>query len=531
MRNYDVLVIGSGIAGLVFALETAKFGKVAVVTKKEINACNTDYAQGGIAAVLSNHDTFEEHINDTYIAGAKLGKKKVIRQIIEDGPEVIQYLLDLGTKFTINKDSRQMSMENLRLTREGGHSHHRIVYAADSTGHLIMEALIARCRENPQIDIFENHMAVDLITQHHIPQIDEFISRISCWGAYVMDCETNQIDVFRAKKTMLASGGSSQVYAHNTNPDIATGDGIAMARLAGARLANMEFVQFHPTAFYSPEGNTFLVSEALRGEGAVIKNTDGEEFMDDYHPQGCLAPRDIVSRAIDAEMTKRSDKFVYLDATHLDHEMLKEHFPYIDRKCRKYGIDFTKEPIPVAPAAHYFCGGVLTTCDGQTDIGNLLAAGEVACTGLHGANRLASNSLLEASVIAYKAAHNPRLKDDVIFPEIPEWKDLGSFNETEWVVISNAREIIGRIMQGYAGIRRSRRLLKYANLRLDNIYTEINNFYIHNSVRKEVIETRNIAINAIMIVRSALVRKESRGAHFVVDYPNLNDNFRKDTIL
>ncbi|MBN2829329.1 MAG: L-aspartate oxidase [Candidatus Cloacimonetes bacterium] len=531
MKDYDYLVIGSGIAGLIFALETSRLGRVAVVTKKEITACNTDYAQGGIAAVLSTHDTFEEHINDTYIAGAMLGKQSVIRQIIEEGPEVIKYLLDLGTQFTTNKDSRRMSMENLRLTKEGGHSHHRIVYGADSTGHMIMEALINKCLSNPAIDIYEHHMAVDLITQHHIPQTEEFITKISCWGAYVMDCHTNQIEIFRAKKTMLATGGSAQVYSHNTNPDVATGDGVAMAKLAGARLANMEFVQFHPTAFYSPEGSTFLISEALRGEGAILRNQDGEDFMPKYHEQGCLAPRDIVSRSIDAEINRRSEKYVFLDATHLDAEMLREHFPYIDRKCRKFGIDFTKDPIPVAPAAHYFCGGILTTCDGQTDIGNLMVAGEAACTGLHGANRLASNSLLEAAVVAFNAAHNESMKEDVIFPEIPVWKDLGSFNETEWVVISHNREIIGRIMQGYVGIRRSRRLLNYASSRLDNIYNEINNFYNHNSVRKEVIETRNLAIIAITIIRSALMRKESRGAHFVVDYPEQNENYRKDTIV
>ncbi len=531
MKNYDYLVIGSGIAGLVFALETSKWGKVAVVTKKEITACNTDYAQGGIAAVLSDHDTFEEHINDTYIAGAKLGKKGVMEKIIKEGPDVIQYLLDLGTKFTVDNNSPKLGIENLRLTKEGGHSHHRVVYGADSTGHLIMEALIDNCRNSDNIDIYENHMAVDLITQHHIPQLEEFITRISCWGAYVMDCETNNIEIFKAKKTMLATGGGSQVYSHNTNPDIATGDGIAMARLAGARLANMEFIQFHPTAFYSPAGKTFLISEALRGEGAILKTIDGEEFMENYHEQGCLAPRDIVSRSIDTEMTRRSDKHVYLDATHLDSEMLKNHFPYIDKKCRKFGIDFTKQPIPVAPAAHYFCGGIMTTADGETDIRNLYAAGEVACTGLHGANRLASNSLLEAAVIAFNAAHSRKIKEEIRFPEIPEWKDLGSFNETEWVIISHNREIIGRIMQGYVGIRRTRRLLNYALSRLENIYTEINNFYSHNSVRKEVIETRNLAVIAIMIIRSALARKESRGAHFVVDYPDNDANYLKDTII
>ncbi len=532
MKNYDYLVIGSGIAGLVFALEAAKLGKVAVVTKKKLRDCNTDFAQGGIAAVLNKQDTFDEHIRDTYKAGAELGKKKVISQIVEDGPALIQYLIDIGTEFTVNDSIMHKSIENLSLTREGGHSRPRVAYAKDSTGHLIMEALIENCTNNPNISLYENHLAVDLITQHHIPQLEEFIAEITCWGAYVMDTSNNQIEIFRAKKTMLATGGAGQVYNHNTNPKVATGDGIAMAKLAGARLANMEFIQFHPTAFYSHIGKTFLVSEALRGEGAILKLQNGKTFMEKYHEMGCLAPRDIVSRAIERELKKSGDKFLHLDARHIPAEELKSHFPYINRKCLKQGVDFTSQPIPIAPAAHYFCGGVLTSINGQTDIKGLYAAGEVACTGLHGANRLASNSLLESLVIAYRAAHNEDMKKDVDFPEIPKWQDLGEFNENEWVIISNNKEIIGQIMQGYVGIIRSRRLLKYALKRLDNIYMEINNFYQHNSVRKEVIETRNLAIIARAIIISALARKESRGAHYVIDYPERNDAmYKKDTII
>ena len=355
---------------------------------------------------------------------------------------------------------------------------------------------------------------------------------MSCWGAYVMDVTTNKIEQFRAKKTMLATGGAGQVYKHNTNPAVTTGDGMAMAKLAGARLANMEFIQFHPTAFYSPTGKTFLVSEALRGEGAILKLQNGDTFMKKYHPMGCLAPRDIVSRAIEKELKRSGDKYLLLDATGIPAEKLKKHFPYINKKCLSYGVDFTKEPIPIAPAAHYFCGGILTSINGQTDIRGLYAAGEAACTGLHGANRLASNSLLESLVIAYRAANCKDIKEDVTFPVISEWHDLGEFNENEWVIIANNREIIGTIMQGYVGIVRSRRLLKYALSRLENIYKEINNFYEHNSVRKEVIETRNIAIIAQTIVVSALMRKESRGAHFVIDYPEKNDlKYKKDTII
>lgn len=532
MRDFDFLVIGSGIAGLVYALQCSKHGSVAIITKKQMYDCNTDYAQGGIAAVLDSHDSFEAHIQDTYTAGAELGKKEVIRQIISEGPALIKYLIDLGTDFTRRDQNYDRSLENLSLTREGGHSRNRVAYAADSTGHQIMEALVSNCIKNERIQIYENHMAVDLITQHHISQQDGFLPGISCWGAYVLDITTNQVEIFRARKTMLATGGAACIYSHNTNPDIATGDGMAMARLAGARLANMEFVQFHPTAFYHSDGETFLISEALRGEGAILKLQDGTTFMENYHPLGNLAPRDVVSQAIDTELKKRGEKYCYLDATGVDKQVLQNHFPYIDKMCRQYGYDFTQVPIPVAPAAHYFCGGILSTIDGITDIRNLFAAGEVACTGLHGANRLASNSLLEALVIAYHAGNLPSNLEEVNFPSIPEWRDQGQFNENEWVVISHNREIIGTVMQGYVGIRRSRRLLKYALTKLENIFDEINNFYQHNTVRKEVIETRNMAVIAMMVIRSALTRKESRGAHYVIDYPQRDDaKYKIDTII
>lgn len=532
MKDFDFLVIGSGIAGLIYALQSSKHGSVAIITKKKLFDCNTDYAQGGIAAVLDSHDSFEDHIQDTYIAGAELGKKEVIRQIINEGPALIKYLIDLGTDFTRRDENYDRSLENLSLTREGGHSRNRVAYAADSTGHQIMEALISSCKNNSHIRIFEDHMAVDLITQHHISQKDGFLPGITCWGAYVLDTQTNQVEIFRARKTMLATGGAACIYSHNTNPDISTGDGMAMARLAGARLANMEFVQFHPTAYYQADGGTFLISEALRGEGAILKLQDGSTFMENYHPMSNLAPRDIVSQAIDAELKKRGDKYCYLDATKVDTEILRKHFPYIDKMCTEQGIDFTQNPIPVVPAAHYFCGGILSTIDGITDIRNLFAAGEVACSGLHGANRLASNSLLEALVIAHHAANHPSYLDEVSFPQIPEWRDQGQFNENEWVVISHNREILGTIMQGYVGIRRSRRLLKYALSRVDNIFNEINNFYQHNTVRKEVIETRNMAVIASMVIRSALSRKESRGAHFLIDYPHRDDNnYKIDTII
>ncbi len=532
MKNYDYLVIGSGIGGLIFALEASKKGAVAIVSKEKLSTCNTEYAQGGIAAVINKEDAFENHIQDTFTAGAELGKISVIRKIIEEGPDLIDYLIKIGTDFNKENIRLDRSIENIALTREGGHSHKRIAFAADSTGHEVEKALIARVRENANIDIYENQMAVDLITQHHVYETDEFIPQRTCWGAYILNTENNKVTAFRAKKTMLATGGGSQVYSHTTNPEVATGDGYAMAHLAGARVANMEFVQFHPTAFYSPTGDTFLISEAVRGEGAILRLQNGETFMEKYHKLGSLAPRDIVSRAIELEIKKRGEKFAYLDATGIDRDKLKNHFKFIDYKLTKRGIDFTKEPIPIAPAAHYFCGGVLSTVDGLTDIKNLFVAGESACTGLHGANRLASNSLLEAGVIAYRASKHPSMDQDVEFPSIMEWQDVGEFNENEWVIISHNNEIIKTIMNGYVGITRSRRLLKYALKRIDNIYTEINNFYQHNPVKKEVIETRNLAIVAQLIIRAAISRKESRGAHSVIDYPNRDDlNFKKDTII
>ncbi|MDI3503973.1 MAG: L-aspartate oxidase [Candidatus Cloacimonadota bacterium] len=531
-HEYDYLVLGSGIAGLVFALQAAKLGRVALISKSDLFDCNTDYAQGGIAAVLDATDSFSKHIEDTYSAGADLGKKQVIRKIIEQGPQLIQYLIDMGTDFTRRDDSYDKRLENLSLTMEGGHTHRRVAYAADSTGHQIMEALVKRCSENSAIDIYENRIAIDLITQHHVSNDEGFIPGISCWGAYILNSETHEVDIFKAHKTMLATGGAAQIYSHNTNPDVATGDGMAMARLAGGRLANMEFVQFHPTAFWSPEGDTFLISEALRGEGATLRLIDGSTFMENYHAQANLAPRDVVSRAIDSELKRRGEKYCWLDATEIPSEKLRKHFPYIDRRLQERGIDFTREPIPVAPAAHYFCGGVISTIDGLTDIRNLFAAGEVSCTGLHGANRLASNSLLEALVTAYNAAHHPSIQEKVVFPNIPPWHLMGTFNENEWVVISHNREIIGTIMQGYVGIRRSRRLLKYALSRMENIYNEINNFYQHNSVRREVVETRNMAVIAIAVIRSALSRKESRGAHFLLDNPQRDDlHYQHDTII
>ena len=527
----DFLVIGGGVAGLVYALEVAKLGKVALITKSGVEDCNTSYAQGGIAAVLSDVDSFENHVEDSYKTSCELGKYPVIGTIVRQGPERIKYLISIGAKFSKVQNDPSQNIETLSLTKEGGHTKNRIVYSADSTGLEIMKVLLTQVRQNSNITIYENHIAIDLITQHHISEKNGFIPHITCWGAYILNSTSGEVVIFRARKTMLATGGVGQAYEHSTNSPVSTGDGIAMAYLAGARIVNMEFVQFHPTAFYDPDGESFLVTEALRGEGAILTLPDGTSFMEKYHPQGSLAPRDIVSRAIDHEMKTNGYPHLYLDATHIEKKILKEHFPYIDKKCREKGIDFTTQPIPIVPSAHYLCGGILTTVDGVTDIKNLFAAGEVACTGFHGANRLASNSILEALVVAYRAAQHPSNNEDVLFPEIPSWQNTGAFNETEWVIISHNYAIIKKIMQGYAGIVRSRRLLKYANARMNGIYEEVNKFYNNNPVKKEVIETRNLSIVANIIIRSALSRKESRGVHYVVDYPETNEKYKRDTVI
>lgn len=531
MIKTDFLVIGSGIAGLMYALEVAKLGKVAIITKKRIDDCNTSHAQGGIAAVMSDQDSFDNHLQDSIKASCGLGKYPVIETIVKEGPERIRYLMNIGANFTRVQNDIKVNVENLSLTKEGGHTRNRVVYSADSTGSEVMRVLIDECRRNPNIEIYENHIAIDLITQHHISEVNCFIPQITCWGAYILDSQTEEVTVFRAKKTMLASGGAGQVYEHSTNSAVSTGDGIAMAYLAGARIVNMEFIQFHPTAFYSPDGDSFLVSEALRGEGAVLTLPDGTCFMEKYHPQASLAPRDIVARAIDREMKTHGYTHLYLDATGLDKRILHEHFPWIEQRCLEKGVDISKEPIPIVPSAHYLCGGILATVDGITDIKNLFSAGEVACSGFHGANRLASNSLLEALVVAHRAGKHPSNKEEIVFPEIPEWEKRGAFNEAEWVIISHNYEIIKKIMQGYAGIVRSRRLLKYANSRIKGIYEEVNKFYKNNPVKKEVIETRNLSIVSGVIIRSALARKESRGVHFMLDYPESNDKYLKDTVI
>ncbi|MBL7108192.1 MAG: L-aspartate oxidase [Candidatus Cloacimonetes bacterium] len=527
----DFLVIGSGIAGLQFAIEVSKIGKVVIVTKQKIFDSNTELAQGGIAAAIDETDSFESHIEDTYKASVGLGHKSVIEEIVSSAPNIIENMIQMGVKFN-TKNGKKISISNLALAKEGGHSRKRIIYVEDFTGREIEQQMIEIVRKNPNIKIYENHMTVDLITQHHIKGNGQFLPGITCWGAYVLDIQNGKVKRFLANKTLLATGGCGQIYYYTTNSETATGDGIAMAYRAGARIANMEFIQFHPTTLYQPDSQrAFLISEAVRGEGAILRLPDHSEFMKEYHPMENLAPRDVVSQAIDFEMVKNGYKFVYLDLTHLNPEKMIARFPQIYKKCIENGFDFTKDMIPVVPAAHYSCGGILSNTDGETDIKNLYACGETACIGLHGANRLASNSLLEGAVTSNNAAKLPQNIDKIKFPNIPKWSEENIFDENEWVVISHNKSTLREMMWNYVGIIRSNRRLQYASERIRIFYREIEEFYQKNPVRRDLIEARNLATTAYLIIRSAIMRKESRGLHFNRNYPEKKKEFERDTII
>jgi L-aspartate oxidase len=534
MIRTDVLVIGSGVAGLAFALKVAPFGSVALVTKKGVMESNTTHAQGGIASVFGQLDSFDLHIKDTLEAGDGLCHRDVVEQVVHNGPERIHELIDLGVKFNLS----QGGAEDLDLGQEGGHSQKRIVHAQDMTGLELERVLVGHLNAEPRIRLFEDHIAIDLITcstrmkRGTVTTGHEDV----CLGAYVLDRKTQRVKTFAAKITLLATGGAGKVYLYTSNPDVATGDGIAMAYRAGATVANLEFVQFHPTCLYHPEAKNFLISEAVRGEGAILVDQAGHPFMHRYDPRKDLACRDVVARAIDTELKQSGDDAVYLDISHRPADFVKERFPNLYRRCLEFGFDMTRQPLPVVPAAHYMCGGVVTDLLGRTDIQRLYAVGETACTGLHGANRLASNSLIEALVYADRAARQAAGDlaglDFTASPVPAPWDEAGTSDSDERIVVSHNWDEIRRCMWNYVGIVRSDKRLERARRRMENIHNEIRQYYWDFKVEPHLIELRNIATVAELIVRCALHRKESRGLHYNIAYPRRDDQrWLKDTVL
>jgi L-aspartate oxidase len=524
----EYLIIGSGIAGLNLALQMADSGQVHVISKTGLDETNTNYAQGGIASVTTASDSFESHINDTITAGAGLCHHDAVETMVTEGPGRINDLINYGVDF-----SKSAENSKYELAREGGHSVSRIFHVKDFTGAEIQRILLQKAREHPNIKMFEDFYAIDLITDHHVLGNLQAAFNI-CFGAYVFSKKDKKVYIFRSGYTILATGGGSRVYQYSTNPEASTGDGFAMAYRAGVRIANMEFIQFHPTALFEPGHRLFLISEALRGYGGIIRNLDGEAFVKKYDDRGELAPRDIVSRAIDSEMKRRREDHVWLDMTHLESDQVKQRFPKIYEYClNKIKIDITRDPIPVVPAAHYLCGGIMTSLNGQTSMQNLFACGETAHTGVHGANRLASNSLLEALVFSYRISEKLKSKvtrnfEDVL---IPEWDETGVLNLDEWFLIKHNLKQIQSLMWNYVGIVRSKQTLQRAFRRIKLIYEETENYYQRTKISSELLELRNMAAIAYMIILSALRRNESRGCHYMTDFPESHDKFLKDTII
>ena len=527
--EYDHIIIGSGLAGLTTALQLGRTGRrVAVVTKRAIDECNSKMAQGGVACVMDALDTFDEHVRDTLSAGAGLCRENVVREIVKNGPEAIQEMISLGTRFTTRGDlGFQQDSDDYDLGREGGHHKRRILHAGDITGEELERVMIESVRALPNVDVLEYHIAVDLIISRHVsPQEPN-----RCLGVYVLDINSGKVNTMISPSTVLATGGAGKVYLYTSNPDIACASGIAMAYRAGAKIANMEFIQFHPTVLHHEQIRSFLISEALRGEGAVLKcryrrGAEPVEFMDKYHPMKSLAPRDVVARAIDAEMKLTGEECVYLDIRHLSEDALRRRFPNIFDKCLEAGINMARDLIPVVPAAHFVCGGIKTTVSGESSIPGLYAVGESACTGLHGANRLASNSLLEALVVPRLAAREIDRRFDEFKRHLPEahgvlsWKDGDATDSDEMVLISHSWDEIRRFMWDYVGIYRSNKRLERAKNRIMMIKKEIDKYYRDFKVTADLVELRNIATAAELIIDCARSRHESRGAHYNADYPD-----------
>ena len=521
---HDVLIIGSGLAGMSAALHLASRYRVALVTKHELLDGASSWAQGGIAAVLDGTDSIEDHIRDTMVAGAGLCSAEAVRFVVERGRRSVEWLVAQGVPFT--RDAEAANADGLHLTREGGHSHRRIAHVADATGNAVQHTLVGRVKSHPNIEVLEGHIAVDLVTSSKMGLPGP--NRV--FGAYVLDIRAGHVKTLAARFTALATGGAGKVYLYTTNPDTSTGDGVAIGWRAGAAVANMEFIQFHPTCLFHPHAKSFLISEAVRGEGGLLKLPDGERFMPKHDPRAELAPRDIVARAIDFEIKKHGIDCVYLDITHKGAAFIHEHFPTIQARCLAFGIDITKEPIPVVPAAHYTCGGLVTDLHGHTGVGNLYALGEVACTGLHGANRLASNSLLECLVFSQAAAEQMLQSDVAAPPPLPAWDESRVTDADEEVVISHNWDELRRTMWNYVGIVRTTKRLERARHRIQMLQDEIQEFYANFRVSNDLIELRNLVMTAELIVRSALARHESRGLHFSRDYPDLLP-LARDTVL
>ena len=532
MHEFDVLIIGSGAAGLSLALRIDPRLKIAVLSKGSLNAGSTAWAQGGMSAVIDKEDSIDLHVADTIDAGAGLCDEEVVYHTASYGREMVSWLTDLGIQFTRETDSAGKSY--LHLTREGGHTQRRIVHAADATGWAIQNELIRHASEQEHISIFEHHITVDLVTTNKLVQNQTSESGNQCVGAYVLNTKKQHIDTFKAKYTVLATGGAGKVYLYTSNPDGASGDGIAMAWRAGCRIANMEFIQFHPTCLYHPDAKSYLITESIRGEGGKLLLPDGSEFMHEFDPRGVLAPRDIVARAIDHKMKKLGIDCVYIDISHKPKKFIERHFPNVYARCLKSGYDMTKEPVPVVPAAHYTCGGIMTDLHGRTDVKFLYAIGETSHTGLHGANRMASNSLLECLVFANLASIdiNTRSLPETSNLDIPPWDESRVTEPDEEIVVAHNWDELRRFMWDYVGIVRTTKRLQRAKHRVDLLISEIDEYYSNFRVSSDLIELRNITLVADIIIRSALSRKESRGLHYTLDYPDTDPQLEhSDTVL